>query len=106
MRLIAYGTQDQGFEFDPQTGAYSQLKLPEVRAMRRYPHVGETEHGRSGQRVRAGQPLGVVGADPSNGGGIEHLHFEMWFAGDGRAAIDPAPYLGEFRVLDAPELAS
>ena len=31
MRLIAYGTQDRCFEFDPQSGAYSHLELPEVR---------------------------------------------------------------------------
>ena len=64
----------------------------------------ETDRGRSGERVRAGQPIGIIGADPQDPNGIAHLHFEMWFGGAGRAAIDPAPYLRGFAVLDAPEV--
>jgi murein DD-endopeptidase MepM/ murein hydrolase activator NlpD len=66
--------------------------------------VGETARGQSGERVRAGQPIGIIGADPKDPQGISHLHFEMWHGGTGRSAIDPAPHLRTFPVLDAPEV--
>ena len=68
-------------------------------------HVTPSKRGSSRQRVRAGQPLGVVGADPKDKRGIAHLHFEIWFGGNGSAAIDPAPLLSRFAVLDAPGAA-
>ena len=64
--------------------------------------VGESKRGSSKERVRAGQPLGVVGADPKDARGIAHLHFEMWFGGGGFAATDPVPFLRTFAVLDPP----
>ena len=67
--------------------------------------VGETRRGRSGERVVAGQPLGVIGADPKDARGIAHLHFEMWFGGNGLAAIDPEAYLRRWTAIDAPEVA-
>lgn len=66
--------------------------------------VRETEDGRSRERVRAGQPLGVIGADPTDHQAIAHLHFEIWHNGDGRAAIDPEPFLNLFTVIDSPEV--
>ena len=64
--------------------------------------VGESKRGSSKERVRTGQPLGVVGADPKDTNGIAHLHFEMWFGGAGDRAIDPSPFLRLFEVIDAP----
>ncbi len=67
--------------------------------------VRETQRGASKERVRAGQPIGVIGADPTDARGIAHLHFELWFGGGGSAAIDPLPYLRRWPVLDPPEVA-
>jgi murein DD-endopeptidase MepM/ murein hydrolase activator NlpD len=42
--------------------------------------------------VRAGQPLGIIGADPSQGRrAFKHLHFELWPDGTRASAIDPRP---------------
>jgi hypothetical protein len=46
-----------------------------------------------GERVRAGQPVGIVGADPLDGEHLKHLHFELWTGLVRANAIDPAPYL-------------
>jgi murein DD-endopeptidase MepM/ murein hydrolase activator NlpD len=47
--------------------------------------------GGGGPYVYAGQPLGYVGAGPTN---ANHLHFEMWsFDSSPREALDPALYL-------------
>lgn len=66
--------------------------------------IGETKRGASKERVRAGQPLGVVGADPTDPNGIEHLHYEMRHDGGGEAAVDPLLYLRNFVVIDSPEV--
>jgi murein DD-endopeptidase MepM/ murein hydrolase activator NlpD len=66
--------------------------------------IAETQRGASKQRVRAGDPLGVIGADPKDANAIDHLHFEMWFGGGAVAAVDPVPFLRRFAVRDAPEL--
>lgn len=67
--------------------------------------LDETRRGQSRQRVVAGQPLGVVGADPTDPNGIAHLHFELWWNGNGNAAIDPRSYLDHWAVVNAPEVA-
>jgi murein DD-endopeptidase MepM/ murein hydrolase activator NlpD len=42
--------------------------------------------------VRGGQPLGIIGADPSQGPrAFKHLHFELWPDGTRASAIDPQP---------------
>lgn len=46
-------------------------------------------------KVKAGQPLGIVGYDPS---GLDrqylmHLHFEIWYRGNGTAHVDPWPLI-------------
>lgn len=46
-----------------------------------------------GQRVRAGQKIGTMGADPTDPQGLRHLHFETWYKGAGDHAVDPAPML-------------
>lgn len=61
--------------------------------------VPETSHGAGGYRVTAGQPIGIVGADPTNPR-IRHLHFEIWKGGNHTTAIDPAPILRRLPVMD------
>lgn len=51
--------------------------------------------------VRAGQPLGVVGADPLDGQHLMHLHFEIW-RGAASTRFDPAPYMRDWIYLDDP----
>ncbi|MBV8757170.1 MAG: peptidoglycan DD-metalloendopeptidase family protein [Deltaproteobacteria bacterium] len=45
-----------------------------------------------GDTVRAGQPIGTIGASPLDKEHLKHLHFEIWLGGpSGR--IDPAPIM-------------
>lgn len=61
-------------------------------------HLQVTASGKSGQRVRAGDEIGTMGAglnrDPSrglvDGEHLRHLHFETWYKGAGNAAVDPS----------------
>lgn len=46
-----------------------------------------------GQQVTAGQTLGTIGASPTDGQRLVHLHFELWKGGKRSGAVDPAPYL-------------
>lgn len=64
--------------------------------------VGKTRRGASRERVRAGQPIGIVGASPKDAHGVAHLHTEIWYGGNGEAAIDPEPYLRQMKIIDAP----
>ena len=43
--------------------------------------VTPTANAKAGQRVRAGQPIGIIGADPLDGEHLKHLHFELWLGG-------------------------
>lgn|GEM_PF-1312796 len=45
-----------------------------------------------GTRVAAGQPIGVVGFDPTDKRRLMHLHFELW-RGDRSGVTNAAPYL-------------
>jgi len=47
--------------------------------------------------VKAGQPLGVIGADPQDGARLKHLHFELWLGGPGDA-VDPKPIMSTWVV--------
>lgn len=53
--------------------------------------------------IRAGQPLGVIGADPLDGAHLKHLHFELWLGGPD-AAIDPAPLMKSWEVFGASDV--
>lgn len=52
-----------------------------------------------GATVEAGQPIGIVGADPTDGQHIRHLHFEIWRHGTRSSTTDPAPYLAAWPRL-------
>jgi hypothetical protein len=64
--------------------------------------VSPTTRGRSGQRVVAGQPLGVIGGDPMDTGRhLKHLHFALWRGGP-RDAVDPAPLMRSWAMVADP----
>jgi Peptidase family M23 len=63
--------------------------------------VTPTAKAKSGERVRAGQPIGIIGADPLDGEHLKHLHFELWLGGP-NDAIDPAPVMRGWNVVDDP----
>ena len=50
--------------------------------------------------IKAGQPLGVIGADPLDHAGLKHLHFEIWRGGP-LNAIDPEPIMKSWEVFSA-----
>lgn len=55
---------------------------------------------RKGDRVRGGEPLGVIGGSPLDGDHLKHLHFELWLGGPADR-IDPAPMLATWASVDA-----
>lgn len=59
-----------------------------------YAHLAEPSPLKTGETVRTGQPIGIVG-DTGDASGC-HLHFEIWEAPgwyEGGSPIDPLPYL-------------
>lgn len=70
--------------------------------------VPETKPKRGSPRseripVKAGQPLGVIGADPLDGEHLKHLHFELWPNGP-QSAIDPARLMAGWEVFGAADV--
>jgi hypothetical protein len=62
-----------------------------------YAHLAEPSPLHSGEVVRTGQPIGIVGE--TGDATACHLHFEMWSAPgwyEGGAPFDPLPYLEEW----------
>jgi murein DD-endopeptidase MepM/ murein hydrolase activator NlpD len=55
-------------------------------------------------RVRAGQPLGVIGADPLDPRRLKHLHFELWAGGPGHA-VDPTQIMKSWQVFTPNDIA-
>ncbi len=55
-----------------------------------------------GMRVRAGQPLGTIGASPEDAEHLRHLHFELWNGRKRSGAIDPAPFLAAWSRMVSP----
>lgn len=60
-----------------------------------------TARARSGQRVTAGQPLGVVGYDPTDGRKLKHMHFALWRGGP-RDAVDPERLMRAWVMVEDP----
>ena len=60
--------------------------------------VQPTANAKAGERIRAGQPIGIIGADPLDGEHLKHLHFEIWLGGP-KDAIDPAPVMRAWSVI-------
>lgn len=59
--------------------------------------------GRPGMSVAAGQRLGVMGSDPTDGGHVRHLHFAVWYHGAGdSASVDPASAMAAWERKVAP----
>lgn len=67
--------------------------------------VAATSRARSGQRVYAGQPIGVIGFDPKDSQRIKHLHFALWRGGP-REAVDPAPLMRAWEYIADPRPTS
>ena len=53
------------------------------------------------QTVAAGQPIGIVGADPLDGARLKHLHCELW-RGGAADRIDPEPLMRSWEYLPDP----
>jgi murein DD-endopeptidase MepM/ murein hydrolase activator NlpD len=53
------------------------------------------------QAVLAGQPIGIVGADPLDAEHLAHLHFELWRGGR-NGAVDPAPQMRNWGYVPDP----
>jgi murein DD-endopeptidase MepM/ murein hydrolase activator NlpD len=58
-------------------------------------HKGKRKDGGKALTVEIGEPLGVVGYDPTDGQKLRHLHFELWH---GEGPVDPWPSLQHWRV--------
>jgi len=54
--------------------------------------------------IKAGQPLGIIGGDPSNPPHLKHLHFELWPAGP-TSATDPQPYMRTWQIFTPDDVA-
>lgn len=60
-----------------------------------------TSRGRGRIRVYAGQPLGIIGADPLDARHLKHLHFALW-AGNASDAFDAAPFMRGWEMIRDP----
>lgn len=58
-----------------------------------------------GQTVAAGEPIGIIGGDPSNAPHLRHLHFALWRGRWQDAAVNPTPLMASWEVLSAPVAA-
>ncbi len=51
-----------------------------------------------GDRVTAGQQIGIMGSDPSDPEGLRHLHFAVWYKGNGdSSSVDPETAMRSWR---------
>jgi hypothetical protein len=67
--------------------------------------VQPTASGKSGERVRAGQPIGVIGASPLDGEHLKHLHFELWLGGPSDR-VDPSLAMRAWDTVPDPNAAT
>jgi hypothetical protein len=63
--------------------------------------VAPTGSAKSGERVRAGQPIGVIGASPLDGEHLKHLHFELWLGGP-NDRVDPSTIMRAWEIVADP----
>jgi hypothetical protein len=56
---------------------------------------------KAGDPVRAGQPIGIIGASPLDKQHLKHLHFEIWLGGPADR-IDPAPVMRAWPMVADP----
>jgi hypothetical protein len=52
------------------------------------------------RKIRAGEPLGIIGYSPLDAAKLKHLHFALWRGGP-KDPIDPAPEMKKWRVVGA-----
>jgi hypothetical protein len=60
--------------------------------------VAPSAPGKGNERVRAGQPIGIIGASPRDPEHLKHLHFEVWLGGP-NDRIDPAPLMRAWETV-------
>jgi Peptidase family M23 len=53
------------------------------------------------QKIGAGMPIGIIGADPLDAAHLMHLHFEVW-RGGAKDRIDPGPLMTAWEYLPDP----
>jgi hypothetical protein len=53
------------------------------------------------QAVSAGQPIGIIGADPLDRQNLKHLHFALWRGGP-KDRVDPEPYMRTWGYMPDP----
>lgn len=63
--------------------------------------VPETAPGKNGVAVRAGQPLGIIGASPLDPQHLKHLHFEVWLGGP-NDRVDPSIVMRSWETIADP----
>ena len=73
---------------------------PVAKVMTFYTHL-EKLFVAKGDHVRAGQPIGIIGADPLDPEHVKHLHFELWLGGPSNR-LDPAPLMRGWGVVADP----
>lgn len=67
-----------------------------------YQHLAAEPDVVKGDLVAAGQRIGVMGIDPTDGEGVRHLHFAVWYQGAGdSASVDPSVAMMRWAVLTA-----
>lgn len=81
---------DHGKPFATYYTHLAQLAFPEHQDGRRVNTADATEPGPV-TRVKAGDIIGFMGADPMDASKTRHLHFAVWHGGTDEHAVDPAP---------------
>jgi murein DD-endopeptidase MepM/ murein hydrolase activator NlpD len=103
--LWSAGWSPRGFEVVLHHGGIATY-YQHLRAL----YVPQTKAPASGtapgtlRRIQAGEPLGLIGGDPTNPPHLMHLHFELWPAGPA-SAVDPAPLMKTWQVFDPTDVA-
>jgi hypothetical protein len=97
--VAARGGRVQFAGFDRNAGNYLVIDGKGTPYDFMYAHLAEPSPLLTGNSVRTGQPIGIVGQ--TGDATACHLHFEMWGAPgwyEGGAPFDPLPYLQEWDV--------